>query len=72
MRVVTGIDRDLGSSTSEIDIIKMTFPDYNIVIVDIPGFDDTKRSDFDTLKIISEWLEITYVISECTEDAADL
>jgi len=49
----------------------MTFADYNIVFVDTPGFDDTKRSDSDILKMISDWLEITYVDNERSEDAAD-
>jgi len=66
-----GIGHDLESCTSEIGIIKMTFPGYNIVFVDTPGFDDTKKSDSDILKMISDWLEITYVIFESTEDSAD-
>jgi GTPase Era involved in 16S rRNA processing len=72
---VTGVDagvgHDLESCTSEIGIIKMTFPGYNIVFVDTPGFDDTKRSDSDILKMISDWLEITYVDRKRTQDAAD-
>ena len=52
-------------------MIKMTIPSYNIVFVDTPGFDDNKKSDSDILKMISEWLEITYVLLECTKDAAD-
>ena len=41
----------------------MTSPDgYNIVFVDTPGFDDPEKSDTDVLKMISDWLEITYVI----------
>jgi hypothetical protein len=52
-------------------IIKMTFPDYNIVFVDTPGFDDTKRSDSDILKIISDWLKITYVVPERINAVAD-
>lgn len=70
--VEAGVNRNLKSSTSEIDMIRVTFTDYDIVFVDTPSFGDTKRSDFDTLKIISDWLGITYVVPECTEDAADL
>ncbi|XP_006459417.1 hypothetical protein AGABI2DRAFT_65890 [Agaricus bisporus var. bisporus H97] len=31
-----------------------------IVLVDTPGFDDTTRSDMETLQIISDWLQKTY------------
>jgi hypothetical protein len=75
INVATGVDagvgHDLESCTSEIGIIKMTFPGYNIVFVDTPGFDDTKRSDSDILKMISDWLEITYVDHKRTEDVAN-
>jgi len=61
--VATGIDagvgHDLQSCTSEISMIKMSFPGHNIIFVDTPGFDDTNRSDSDILKMISNWLEIT-------------
>ena len=72
INVATGVDagvgHDLESCTSEIGIIKMTFPGYNIVFVDTPGFDDTKRSDSDILKMISDWLEITYVDHKRSEE----
>jgi len=76
INVATGVDagigHDLESCTTEIGIIKMRFPGgYNVVFVDTPGFDDTKKSDSDILKMISVWLEITYVIFESTEDTAD-
>jgi len=45
---------------TEIDIIKITFHGYNIVFVETPGFDNTKRTDSDILKMTSAWLEITY------------
>ena len=69
--VDTGIGHDLESCTSEIGMIKMSFPGYNIVFVDTPGFDDTKRPDSDILKMISDWLEKTYVILERTRDTAN-
>ena len=54
----TGVDAGVGHNmepcTSEIGIIKMTFPSYNIVFVESPGFDDTKGSDSDILKMISD------------------
>jgi len=65
INVATGVDvgvgHDLESCTSEIGIFRMTFPGYNIVFVDTPGFDDNRSSDSDILKMISDWLEITYV-----------
>ena len=75
INIATGVDAGVGhgleSCTSEIGIIKMAFPGSNVVFVDTPGFDDTKRSDSDILKMISDWLEITYVVHEHTNDAAD-
>jgi predicted GTPase len=75
INIATGVDAGVGheleSCTNEIGIIKMAFPGSNIVFVDTPGFDDTKKTDSDILKMISDWLEKTYVIPECTEDAAD-
>jgi hypothetical protein len=69
--VEAGVGHDLESYTSEIGIIKMSFLGCNIVFVDTPGFDDTKRSDSDTLKMISDWLMTTYVVPEYTVNAAD-
>ena len=66
--VDAGVGHDLESCTSEIGIIKMSFPGYNIVFVDTPGCDNNKKSDSDVLKMISDWLEITYVVLERTED----
>lgn len=67
----TGIGHDLESCTSEIGMIKMPFLGHNIVFVDTPGFDDTKKSDSDILKMISDWLEKTYVILERARDTAN-
>jgi len=75
INVATGVDagvgHDLESCTSEIGIVKMTYPDFNIVLVDTPGLDNTKITDSDILKIISDWLGITYIFPKCTEDTAD-
>ena len=62
--VDSGIGHDLESCTSEILVVKMSFPefsDYNIVFVDTPGFDDTKRSDTEILRMIANWLATTCV-----------
>ena len=69
--VDVGVSHDLESYTSEIGLIKMPFPGRNIVFVDTPGFDNTMRSDGDILKVISDWLQITYVVPERTEVTAD-
>ena len=75
INIATGVDAGIGhgleSCTSEIGIIKMSLPGSNVVFVDTPGFDDTKRSDSDILKMISDWLEITYVGPGHTEYAAN-
>ena len=33
----------------------------HIVLVDTPGFDDTKRTDAQILELIGDWLKKTYV-----------
>ena len=69
--VDVGIGHDLESCTSEIGMTKMSFPDYEIVFVDTPGFDNTTISDSEILKMISDWLGKTYVVLEPSEDVAD-
>ena len=49
--------------TSEICITKMTFPGLNIVFVDTPGFDNTKRSDSGFLVTIFHILSCMRVAS---------
>ncbi|KAJ3561874.1 hypothetical protein NP233_g9929 [Leucocoprinus birnbaumii] len=49
----------LNSFTSEVQALRITFTGYmrkSLVLVDTPGFDDTCKSDFETLEIISQWL----------------
>jgi predicted GTPase len=36
--------------------------DCDVCLVDTPGFDDTKKSDVDIFKMISDWLNDTYVL----------
>jgi predicted GTPase len=31
----------------------------SVCLIDSPGFDDTNKSDYDTLKEISDWLTVT-------------
>ena len=55
----------LESCTNDISIVKLSFPgliDSDICFVDTPGFDDTRTSDSEILKMISDWLNNTSVI----------
>ncbi|KAI5990810.1 hypothetical protein EDC04DRAFT_1365422 [Pisolithus marmoratus] len=51
-----GVGHDLNSCTSEIKVTKCEVEGSNVVLVDTPGFDDTKKTDLDILKLISDWL----------------
>jgi len=53
-----GIGHALTSCTSEIKVTKVENL-ANIVLVDTPGFDDTKKSDLEILEMISKWLNKT-------------
>ncbi|KAF9447339.1 hypothetical protein P691DRAFT_706948, partial [Macrolepiota fuliginosa MF-IS2] len=58
-----GVGHGLKSLTSEIDVIKVRVPhgaqSIDVVLVDTPGFDNAHRSDYQTLKLISDWLKRT-------------
>ncbi|KAL4078012.1 P-loop containing nucleoside triphosphate hydrolase protein [Scleroderma citrinum] len=58
----TGAGHDLVSCTKEIRAVRYPHPDgeRNIVLVDMPGFDDTFVSDTQVLRNIAEWLKTTY------------
>jgi len=43
---------DIGEVTTTIDGIKCCF-------IDTPGFEDTRQSDVDILRKVSNWLEVT-------------
>ncbi|KAI6042362.1 hypothetical protein EDC04DRAFT_998756 [Pisolithus marmoratus] len=55
-----GVGHDLNSCTSEIKVNKCEVEGSNVVLVDTPGFDDTKKTDLDILKLISDWLNNEY------------
>ena len=38
------------------------FHDFDVSLIDTPGFDDTFRTDMEILRGIAEWLEETLVI----------
>lgn len=47
------------SYTSDVNVVRVQVPneDIEIVLVDTPGFDDTHKSDYQILQVISKWLE---------------
>ncbi|KAI6038325.1 P-loop containing nucleoside triphosphate hydrolase protein [Pisolithus marmoratus] len=55
-----GVGHDLTSCTSQIKATKCEIEGFSVVLVDTPGFDDTKKSDLDILKLISDWLNAEY------------
>ena len=63
---VAYVDDSAESCTQEVQAFVCLHPDGSgrkIVLVDTPGFDNSGRTDYEILKIISEWLVKTYVIS---------
>ena len=52
-----GVGHTLTSCTSEVKVTKCEDPTLaNIVLVDTPGFDDTRKTDLEILELISKWL----------------
>lgn len=58
-----GVGHDLMSYTNEIKAVRVRVPDedIDIVLVDTPGFDDTYKSDYEILQMISEWIKQVWV-----------
>ncbi|KAF8811262.1 hypothetical protein BYT27DRAFT_7208685 [Phlegmacium glaucopus] len=59
----TGVGHNLQSCTSKINTFKLSVPelaDCDVIFVDTPGFDDTKKSDVDILRMVADWLKNTY------------
>ncbi|KXN84731.1 hypothetical protein AN958_12158 [Leucoagaricus sp. SymC.cos] len=56
-----GIGHDLQSYTSEVRALRVPIPGENadVVLVDTPGFDDTHKTDYQILQLISNWLKET-------------
>ncbi|KAI5990812.1 P-loop containing nucleoside triphosphate hydrolase protein, partial [Pisolithus marmoratus] len=55
-----GIGHSLTSHTSEIKATRCMIGGSNVILVDTPGFDDTKKTDVEILTLISDWLSKTY------------
>jgi len=57
---VTGlVGHTLASFTTEISVIRLSFPGLDLCFVDTPGFDGTDKSDVNVFKMISDWLNST-------------
>lgn len=53
---------DLNSCTSEVQLSKpFTLDGRRVALIDTPGFNDTTKGDFEVLRMISAFLERTYV-----------
>lgn len=54
------IGHDLQACTQEVGVYLCRSRDFNIYLVDTPGFDDTDRSDTEVLREIASWLTASY------------
>lgn len=48
------------SGTSEIEEVRCKIGQYNVTLVDTPGFDDTNRTDTEILGLIASWMKDAY------------
>ncbi|KAG6330191.1 hypothetical protein ID866_8898 [Astraeus odoratus] len=55
-----GVFHELTSPTNEIRAFKGMVDECPVILVDTPGFDDTKKSELEILELISDWLDNTY------------
>jgi hypothetical protein len=58
------VGHNLGSCTKEVEKFRHSLPGLaygDLVFVDTPGFDVTPKSDQDVLKMMDNWLKLTYV-----------
>jgi hypothetical protein len=54
------IGHNLQACTQEVGVYLCRSRDFNIYLVDTPGFDDTDRSDSEVLREIASWLTASY------------
>ncbi|KAH7010113.1 P-loop containing nucleoside triphosphate hydrolase protein, partial [Ilyonectria destructans] len=54
------VGHGLYSCTNSIDVFKFSLKGRNIYLIDTPGFNDTNRSDIDTLGILAAYLGASY------------
>ncbi|CAH0057605.1 unnamed protein product [Clonostachys solani] len=56
----TNISHGLFSCTDSIDVFDMKWEGRRIYLIDTPGFNDTNRSDIDTLSVLATYLGASY------------
>jgi hypothetical protein len=54
------IGHNLQACTQEVGVFLCKLKNFNIFLVDTPGFDDTDRSDTEVLREIASWLTTSY------------
>ena len=66
------VGETLKSQTADLEAVELDMTpysnllgNYQIIIVDTPGFDDTLKSDVAILKKIAEWLKESFVFYFC-------
>jgi len=65
LHLLSQVPSSIQSFTSKIPVYKISFPELpgsDMHFVAMPGFDDTRMSDVDIFKMISNWLHNTYVV----------
>lgn len=50
------VGRDLESCTQQVQCHQFTFRNKDVTLIDVPGFDDTNKSDIEVLTIIADFL----------------
>ncbi|KAK5442622.1 hypothetical protein LTS15_011046 [Exophiala xenobiotica] len=64
IKTATGMDVEIGhtfmSCTTEVNPIRFAYDNFDITLIDTPGFNDTTRTETEVLRDIADWLDITY------------
>lgn len=54
------VGHKLVSCTAEVQLVDALIDGVHVILIDTPGFDDTHNSDTNTLRLIANFLEISY------------
>ncbi|EJD50969.1 P-loop containing nucleoside triphosphate hydrolase protein [Auricularia subglabra TFB-10046 SS5] len=54
------VGHKLVSCTAEVQLVDAVIDGVHVILIDTPGFDDTHNSDTNTLRLIANFLEISY------------
>lgn len=54
------VGHKLVSCTAEVQLVEANIEGVHCILIDTPGFDDTRHSDTNTLRLIANFLEISY------------